>query len=376
MMDISSKKAQTIINEIGSIVGRQLNFMNARGIVIASTNPERIGQFHEGAAIILRDSLPELTILREDEYAGAQMGCNFPLLLEGQVVGAIGITGSYDEVHPYGQIIKKMTEILLNDVHVTAKREVDERIRQRFFDDWLTTNVDTSSNVFIARAQAQNIDLNIPRRILMFQIADLSCYGDTTSGQTVIDTVNRLVSNAVCSYPNALFTTTASSMICLLPFPDDDRISTFAQEIMVQVHTVYNLRLIAGVDGVTQSNLPQRYQQASKALKAASASHTPLRFYDSLTYELFLEEISVPSQQAFIAQLLKDFSSEQRHEALRLIKLLYKTNGSITRTAKLCHMHTNTLQYKLRALAQKTGYDPRKYDFIPLYTLAIVFEGI
>ena len=47
-MKISSESAQSIVMEIGNIVGQNINMMDEKGYIIASTDPERVGAFHEG----------------------------------------------------------------------------------------------------------------------------------------------------------------------------------------------------------------------------------------------------------------------------------------------------------------------------------------
>ena len=48
-MTISSKLAQNIVQSIKEIIHHEINFMNMEGVIIASTDPVRIGQQHEGA---------------------------------------------------------------------------------------------------------------------------------------------------------------------------------------------------------------------------------------------------------------------------------------------------------------------------------------
>ena len=68
-MKISSESAQSIVMEIGNIVGQNINMMDEKGYIIASTDPDRVGSFHEGARRILDRQLDELYIKPEDRAA-------------------------------------------------------------------------------------------------------------------------------------------------------------------------------------------------------------------------------------------------------------------------------------------------------------------
>ena len=99
-MGISEISAQQIVEEIGDLVHQNINLMDQRGYIIASNDPSRIGQFHDGAYRIIRDSLPEYYVDQEAirRNPGLRQGINLPILVDGKVEGVIGITGSYEEV--------------------------------------------------------------------------------------------------------------------------------------------------------------------------------------------------------------------------------------------------------------------------------------
>ena len=69
----------------GLLDGRIINIMNPDGIIIASTQPERIGTFHEGARDAAVSGKP--VGIRPDqiqEYSGAREGYNMPLRVGGK----------------------------------------------------------------------------------------------------------------------------------------------------------------------------------------------------------------------------------------------------------------------------------------------------
>lgn len=64
-MFISQTAAQAIVEEIGNEIHEHINMMDSNGIIIASTNPERIGQIHEGARKVITEKLSELYITED-----------------------------------------------------------------------------------------------------------------------------------------------------------------------------------------------------------------------------------------------------------------------------------------------------------------------
>ena len=64
----------------GLVGGRTINVMNTDGIIIASTEPHRIGTFHQGALECIQTEKP-VSISKEqlDRYPVAKQGYNMPL---------------------------------------------------------------------------------------------------------------------------------------------------------------------------------------------------------------------------------------------------------------------------------------------------------
>lgn len=125
-MQISSSLGMSIVTEVKKIIHEDLTFMDKSCHIIACTDEKRIGDFHEASRKMLDEGLKELTVPDDDTYQGTRSGINLTLEIEGQVVGVVGITGNEEEVSRYGQVVKKMTEILLLESYLK-----EEKIRER-----------------------------------------------------------------------------------------------------------------------------------------------------------------------------------------------------------------------------------------------------
>lgn len=377
-MKISAELAQNIIDGLASVLQQQLNFFDENGIILASTAKSRIGDYHGGAAHLIREGLQELFIHHDGEYAGALKGCNYSLEIDGKVIGAIGISGECEEVYRFGQIIKKMTEIQLKENDASEKKKIADRIRDRFFDDWILTDVSYTDAAFIRRAQGQRVNIRVQRRVVLFQLKNLNQYRDTANGQKTIDAINRSMRSMVSGIPDALFSKTPSQMICLLPFSGDAQIHGFIAAAFDHIAHRFHEEMIAGVDSGKEFGhvtMHQAYEKANRALSACmQKSGCSILFYDEASYELLLAEIPEHTREAFLHQIFGNCTEEEIDEFSMLILSLYRHNGSITKTASERFIHKNTVQYKLNRIAEMTGYNPRDWLNIPLFYLAILFR--
>src|SRR5699024_3466786 len=98
------------------IIHKEINFKDTDGYIVASTDSNRIGNFHSSALKAMK-SKSLLIIKKEEENKEKDIreGINVPIFLEDETVGVIGITGNHQEVTQYGEIIKSMTEILIKE---------------------------------------------------------------------------------------------------------------------------------------------------------------------------------------------------------------------------------------------------------------------
>lgn len=363
-----------IVTEISGIMGEHVNLMDEKGVIIASTDPTRLGTYHEGAWRVISQNLDELVIRDDATLAGSKRGINLPVRLDGEIVGVVGMTGEHDEVVKYGQIIKKMTEILLLENNAQDQKKIDERIRTRFLDEWLFEGMILDSQAFIERGARLGIDVLVPRRVLVAEITELKSDRDSPAGQRLIDSVNKTVRRMMEEIPHNIFAKTASQMICLIVDCSNAAMRAIALEIGRRVEQRFGLSLRIGIDA--QSRTPHHAcQRARKAL--AACTHTPggaIRFYEDINLEIFMDEISEFSKIEFVRRIFRGCDEEEIASWVRLLQVYFDCDGAIGHASTRLFIHKNTLQYKLRRLCEQTGYDPRVLSDAALYYLAIQFH--
>ena len=103
-MDIDPRIAQTIVENIKGIIRYDINFFDAHGKMIASTDATRIGTFHD-AARLAAERKRTVAVDGDNQFIGARNGINAPVMFGDSVVAVIGITGQRHEVEPFGIMI-------------------------------------------------------------------------------------------------------------------------------------------------------------------------------------------------------------------------------------------------------------------------------
>lgn len=378
-MQLSAKNAQQIVTEISAIVGQHVNMMDQEGVIIASTDPKRIGSFHSVAKRVIDSGLDELYVDADMESRLMRRGLNLPIMFEGQVVGVVGITGEYEKVVKYGQIVKKMTEILLMDAGNKDKKLMERKIRDRFLDEWVRGSGSVEAPEFVERGLSLGIDITLPRRIMIIGIENLSHYSGMGEGQRLIDAVERRIQQQVQeNTSNQLFRTT-SKTICIIEAAPNVRLRQFALRLSQQVKEEFGVGLLIGIDGENgpRGEMHTAYNRAMKAWKACLGGEMGVTLYDDITMEIFMESIPRQLKEEYLHKIFKGCSLEQLRRWVQLLEAYFRAEGSITQGAELLYMHKNTMQYKIKRLREQTGFDVRlPSNAALLYVAVAIFRDI
>lgn len=374
-MYISKRNASDIVQEISQIIDKKINMMNADGIIIASSDPDRIGSLHAAAKALVKQNLQEVIVNSDSEYEGAFPGLNLAVNFQDEIVGVIGITGPYQEVAKYGQIIKKLTEILILDQYYKEQRDLDKRIKERFLDEWIFGDSKNITPRFIKRGASVQIDIMVPRRIMAIAFKP-TVKMDAADEQRMLDAAEKTIKRTLQQDKSNLFFRSGTDLICAIADCPDNSILKLAEDIKQEVEGKHPLKLCCGIDAGCEG-YANIHNSAVKALKAMRTSfRSPqkgARLYTSLSMEIFQSELPNNIKQEYINRIFKDCSSDEVEQWIGLLNAFYEEEGSITDTSHRLYIHKNTLQYKLNKIKERTGYDPRSIRYSSLFYNAIHF---
>lgn len=368
-MKITQSTAMSIVTEMKKIIGEDLTFMDTTCHIIACTDPMRIGDFHGGSERMLRDGLKEMSVPDDNTYAGTRSGINLTLELDGVTVGVVGITGKEQEVIRYGQVVKRMTEILLMENALKDQKYNERQARNRFLQEWMTMDPEDVTQAMADEGQRLGIRMDIPRRLALLERAPGTILDEDETARA-----DHRIRSILREDSRNLSGSTGGSYIVLLTQRPDSQIRALIEQIQQAVEQECGHRLVAGIDSraITGGQLKQACARARRALRAAGSGYG-LVFYDDILLEIVSNEVSEEAQREFLGRLFRDVPEEKLREEMQLLQTLYACNGSISQTAEKLYLHKNTVQYKLNRIAERTGYDPRKLGQTSYFYLAMTF---
>lgn len=361
-MEISKRLAEGIVQEMKEIIGKDMNFINSNGVIVASTDKTRVNTYHEGGKRAIKNN--DVVKIEEDgEYKGAKKGLNLPLLLNEEIIGVIGISGEPKEIEKYGQIIKKMSEILIRENYMYKKEEQDIEIEKIILEKLIfEVKNGTYKNIKIEEEirraiSNKNFILNIRINFIQENLENTI----EILKSIFLEIRKRMKKIGKYCYLEG------NSIIVIL---DVRKKEYFIEEIniiekiikKIEAKTIINY----GIGNVKNDikNLKESYYESIKALEVGRKKGKNIYFYEEMDLEIILNEITDEIKNEYLKKIFLNLSQEEILEYSKIIELYEQENGALKVISKNLYMHVNTLQYKLNKFYEKTGLDIRKFkDF-------------
>ena len=150
--------AQKFIDKTAKDLKYNINIMNEKGIIIASKDSSRIGNFHEVAYGILNGTLKTGVVRDNKKYIGTKPGINMIISYKNKPVGVICVSGNPDTVGSFATLVKRSLEAML-EYEMQMK---EERIKKSKTDQLLYYLLfDQNANYTVAKELANSIGFDI-----------------------------------------------------------------------------------------------------------------------------------------------------------------------------------------------------------------------
>jgi len=355
-MNIPQPLAQNIVTTIKDALSQEVNFMNTDGLIIASTDNERINTIHEGALVVIKTKEP-LLIKEDHRYKGTRKGINLPIHFDHKVIGVIGLSGE-SHVQHYAKILKTMTEIMIKEAYLNEvsfqKREKNRLIIDSLF---LNATDELDNSLF-------GLDFTQQFRIILGNFSS----DDFPKRENLFQLIEFILS----PHPQILFTLNHQSIILIVPETKQIDLPTLLTTIQQKAFEQQKITLNFGIGltGKSPDELRKSLSTAKQALNWLQSQRKvkEMTYFEELDLGILLEGISFENKTLFIQQVLGDVPEKEIENFKMILEVFSKHSGSIQKSADELFIHKNTFQYQLNKLKKLTGYDPRNYhDFTLLY---------
>lgn len=333
----------------GLLGGRTVNIMDVNGTIVASTEKDRIGNFHQGAKEAIETGRP--VIIRKDQleqYPGAKEGYNMPLRVNGSVIGAVGIFGTQQELQYLAPLLELYAAKYYQLEAMTIPHLAEQGLRARLLQDLLAPT-DTALADAKALLESLRIHLELP-----LTVAVISPPARAALEQEQESLINWLISRRVLRSNRDIW--------------------GIVEDRMVLVCSVGNHALSEAVrqmDGLDGGPYHVCLGAPCKTLWDVHSSYEQLAILDLTSSELFndIQELDTRCRymlyhtavteaefiDGFYQKLNLVFPVREQKVLMKTIQGYYDNDRSVSKAAAALFIHKNTLQYRIHRLLEALG---------------------
>lgn len=355
---LSKRMAQKIVDTVKDVCEYDINFINTDGIIFASTNDNRIGEFHEiGKKVTETKEIIEVET--DNSFYGTQKGVNIPFFYKHEIIAAIGISGVPDEVRQFALLAQKITSLLLREQEIDTlnygyKNQENAIVR------CLIENKAVNQDFLKEFLATKNLSVNEKYRTIIIKPDIRYNHSNMAMLEAEIHKIFGNINSAMCSisYP------------CDYWIIINEKDYTNWKVRLNKWAASYSKILTIGI-GCSESINRQHisYEKADIAINSLTGTKN-IACYDELVLEIITGSIPESIAVMYKEKVLHGLKPED----IDMLKIYFENNMSLKKTSEAMYIHKNTVQYRLNTIEELTGYNPRVFTDAVILYLAIVIH--
>lgn len=356
---LRSDLAQKFIDITAKDIKYNINIMDENGIIIASKDSSRIGQFHEVAHGILNGILDTGVVRENEKYIGTKPGVNMLIEYKNKPVGVICVTGDPDIVGTFATLAKRSMEAMLEyemqmeyDRHRRSKR--DQLLYYLLFNENININVAT------ALADTVGIDTEL-LRVCMLITYD--------SGYNPHNIMEALTSAEGHSNQDIITFDKNQDIIMYKALAGDSPqairdyryiIQDYINDFYKMLPEHYSKEKIGVFVGTIQKDI-DRYRfsyRHAQDIELQKKGENGLFFFHDNILDYYRNLVTIKTYDIIFSVYSDLFDKEEQQQIAETVDVLVKNNYNVASSAKALYIHRNTLLARLNKIKDILDIDP------------------
>lgn len=348
-----SDLAQDFVEATSSLVrGRTINIMDTDGIIIASTERDRIGSFHQGAMEAIETGRA-IRIAKADlpRYKGAKEGYNMPIFQNGQVIGVVGIYGQEEEVQDAANLLRVYVTQCFRQQAMTRRQIMESELRNQLLNLYLLGNPDNQEYIE-QLSDVLSCHLRFPVTVILLKAAAPSGISD------IYRILRQYFGNDDAFCPNDIYGV-RDNLFILLHSATEPGTTDHFPDIAKGLCQSGKICHIAISDPCADAGeIVMGYKEAKTLLSLPGNGIDRLSAAETRS-KLYISKILQHGGSHYIQQLDRLLQSkipkQQGQALLENAGAYFQLHGSVSAAARAMHIHKNTLLYRLNRLYEILG---------------------
>lgn len=355
MMD--HELAERLIGKLVSYMDYNVNLMDEKGIIIASTDKGRVGSFHEIAYNIMKKSQDIVEVEDNDGFLGVRSGINMALEFEHKKIGVVGVTGDPNQVRNVALVVRMAVESMLEYEIAKEQAQRHKSTKDKFLNDLLYEEEADRDNL---EREAEMLGYQDNRIRIPMMV--------TVPGQAGLKELLPILKSSSHYTKQDILTVTR-----------DEKLLMFAGVPGSLEHIFNNYKYLAGeylseflaamrvqgkecsvYVGSLQSNFLNyrySYRQCLWLERHVKAAGIGVYFYDHID-EYLKSQIPIMELHKIFGTFQVKLDEEFKKSFIKHIGTLYQNNYNLEASSKALFIHKNTMAFRLDKIKNLLGINP------------------
>ncbi|MDE7171170.1 MAG: helix-turn-helix domain-containing protein [Oscillospiraceae bacterium] len=349
---IRKSVAQQIVETVKDVSGHDVNFIDKNGVIFASTDPDRVGAFHEIGRQVVKTG-QTIEVETDGSFFGTQKGVNIPFHYQGELIAVIGISGAPNEVRKFAYLAQRITLLILREQELNEQSS-SENAQLNYIIRSLIMGEPVNYDYYMDFMRKLQLDTKASFRTIVVRV----------EGQC--DPASR--SLAESSVYQAFEQTGAK--LYTFSYPNEYILLIEAERFQKWDHVFRHLSkshqktIKIGIGSSAPLTHQDRSYQAAQIALASLAAGQNLALFDQLNLEILLGTIPADAKRRFLEKTVLRLTERDQE----LLKTYFGCGMSLKAASDALFIHKNTLQYQLDRIWKESGYNPRSFqDAVILY---------
>lgn len=374
---LTTELAQEIARDIGRITGFNVLITDRDAVVIGCGDSERVGTVHEASFEVLRSRRPATHAARQaGRMKGVKPGMSLPIIVGEEAIGTVCLTGDPEEVHRFGLVVQRQTEILLEEAALLRSRMLHERVVDDFVRDIVFYDPEAvDARAVDARAAGLGLSAAVPRTAVLLQTRPPAEKPGNSAAQSALQEeaavpvprfpVLRTIREVFRGSQDVAGETGTGRFTVLTAGPAErSALLARCENLLDLLHERHGLemQLALGEPGSGTSGMHNSCCDAATAMYTGPSVAPGRRIFaitDLRVPQLVASAVG-GSRSRYARSVLGELLDQPDWPTLRATLIGWAEGGfSLVRAAEQLPVHRNTLIYRLEKISRLSGADVR-----------------
>lgn len=387
--------AQKISDITTQIIGYPISISNEKGYLIGVSDQSRIGLYdHLLAEVIRTKKLTYYDDNAADQYPGIYSGVASPIIVNNNVLGAVGIigkTGDDTESRNYINLVRNHIEMMCHDALRKELKSLESNALDMLIHYVLNFDREKDNEEQILRyGEMMGYDLKAPRTCIIIELEKNEDIDKKEHSLIMYDEIFELLNQLFLNHKEDIIGRLTFEQYCILKTNNEHFNKVFIDEVTEQLselnsilkekfHTTAIISIgdeQSGVEGIQSSYENALLTLESNRFLVEINKKPPLFNYNNLTNKLNIMTNQLPDD--FFSRTehyFEPLTNHNNYEVMAKTFVIYcESKFNLSVAARKLFVHRNSLIYRLNQISKITHIDLDDFNHCMLLYLYIKVE--